>query len=58
LPPSPLHPFTPFTQHVFQPVKREAADKMNDLLTEVTGKAGKNRFATGFATMVPLGKAN
>jgi len=45
-------------QHVFQPAKREAADKMNDLLTEVTGKAGKNRFATGFATMVPLGKAN
>lgn len=45
-------------QHVFQPAKREAADKMNDLLTEVTGKARKNRFATGFATVTPSGKVN
>ncbi len=45
-------------QHVFQPAKREAADKMNELLIEATGGKEKSRFATGFATVGQAGAVN
>lgn len=45
-------------QHVFQPAKREAADKMNDLLIEATGGKEKSGFATGFATVGQAGAVN
>jgi len=38
-------------QHVFQPARREAADKMNALLEDAVGKApAENGFATSIAT--------
>lgn len=45
-------------QHVFQPAKREAADKMNELLIEATGGKKKSGFATAFATVRQAGPVN